>query len=223
MRLQRALTLGGSAVAVVLMAGTLAADSNIASTHKYAWMENPGWSNWADAVGRTLGVEVYQTGATQYLRGWIWAENFGWISVGAGGAPYANTTGLNHGVNIDPSTGLMTGFAWSENAGWINFGPYPPAMVIFQPRWDHLAFRARGWAWSENKGWLNLDDGVRFICAIPGDVTHDGVVNIFDYNLVTSKFGSTGLPRFTSGDADGDGDVDIFDFNAVTSTYGRRC
>lgn len=209
--------------ALLLGASALLADSYVASNWKHAWGENVGWSNWADANGRTQGVEVYQNGAVQYLKGWVWFENIGWANVGNGAAPYLNTTGLNFGVNINPITGVLTGYAWSENAGWINFGPFPAGTIATPAQWDHTNFRSRGWAWAENAGWINLDDAIRYVCAIPGDFDSTGNVNVFDFAIFVSNFGTFGNPAFTNGDCDGDGDVDVFDFGIFAPNFGASC
>ena len=51
---------------------------------------------------------------------------------------------------------------------------------------------------------------------IPGDVNFDGVVNIFDINLVSANWGTPGGP---TGDANGDGNVDIFDINLISANW----
>jgi len=53
---------------------------------------------------------------------------------------------------------------------------------------------------------------------VPGDANGDGKVNIFDYNLVVSNFGTDG--KEIPGDLDGDGTVGIFDYNEVVSNFG---
>ena len=209
--------------ALALAAPLLIADSNIADVKKFTWAENVGHMNWADANTRMQGVEVYQIGATQYLAGSVWCENIGWVNVGNGGAPYANTTGLDFGVNINPATGDMTGFAWAENVGWINFGPFPGATLVPSARWNHAAHRTEGYAWGENIGWINLEDAIEFVCQIPGDLDFSGSVNVFDFGLFAAAFGSAGNPPFTNGDVDGDGDSDVFDFATFAPNFGENC
>lgn len=50
---------------------------------------------------------------------------------------------------------------------------------------------------------------------LPGDVNFDGVVNIFDINLVSANWGGTG----PTGDANKDGTVNIFDINLVSANW----
>jgi len=51
--------------------------------------------------------------------------------------------------------------------------------------------------------------------SLPGDVNFDGVVNIFDINLVSSNWGGSG----PTGDANGDMTVNIFDINLISSNW----
>ncbi len=144
-------------LSVAVLATPLLGQSNIDDAQKNAWSENIGWTNWRDANGTANGVVV---GAAS-LSGSIWAENGGWINVGNGPGPYANTDGANFGVNMAPN-GDLSGFAWGENIGWLNFG-WASAADPNRPRFDSGAGRLRGWAWSENDGWVNLDDGTHFV------------------------------------------------------------
>jgi probable HAF family extracellular repeat protein len=49
----------------------------------------------------------------------------------------------------------------------------------------------------------------------PGDVNFDGVVDIFDVNLVSAHWGEAG----PTADANGDGTVDIFDVNLISANW----
>ena len=215
-----------SATRAIVLAGLLAApaaliaDSNVADTKKFVWGENIGWINWRDANGSTQGAEVYRT---SHLAGFIWSENCGWINLGDGNAPYANTDGTNFGVNIDPITGVMTGFAWGENIGWINFGPWAGGSTAPVPTWDKVNHRSLGYAWAENCGWINLEDAIRYVCAIPGDVNFDGSVDVFDFADLAAAFGAVGNPPFSNADTDGDGDTDVFDFSDLAANFGATC
>ena len=81
------------------------AQSNISPTDKRAWSENCGWMNWRDA-GSPAGAQGAQLHST-FLSGFVWCENIGWINLGDGapanGAAYANNTGADFGVNINPA------------------------------------------------------------------------------------------------------------------------
>jgi len=59
------------------------------------------------------------------LRGWVWNEQFGWISLYCGsdgrnlGVPCGN---IEYGVKVDLSNeGRMYGWAWGDNIGWLSF------------------------------------------------------------------------------------------------------
>lgn len=45
----------------------------------------------------------------------------------------------------------------------------------------------------------------------------DGVVNIYDYNLLIGDFGKSGSPA----DINGNGIVDIYDYNTLIGNFGR--
>ena len=70
--------------------GTVWASGNISDTYKYAWSENSGWQNFRPTYG---GVTVHDS----YLSGYVWGQNIGWISLGSGSGPYANTNNTNWG------------------------------------------------------------------------------------------------------------------------------
>lgn len=59
------------------------------------------------------------------LKGWVWNENFGWISLycGADGKNQGiNCGSIEYGVKVDLSDeGKMYGWAWGDNIGWLSF------------------------------------------------------------------------------------------------------
>lgn len=198
------------------------AQSNVDPAHKYAWSENLGWTNWADANGGAQGVRVNAT----YLQGYIWSENAGWISVGdgtpGGGGSYSNASGADHGVNILPN-GDLEGFAWGENIGWINFGTAPTLGGFGQQaRIDWAAGRFRGWAWGENVGWINLDDGTHFvgIQLCYADCNGDGTLSVADFTCFRNAYlnGDTSVA-----DCTGDGALTVADFTCFRNAYLAGC
>jgi PEP-CTERM motif len=58
---------------------------------------------------------------------------------------------------------------------------------------------------------------VEYVPGVLGDVNFDGIVNIFDINLISSNWNSTG----PTGDANGDKVVNIFDINLVSSHWNE--
>jgi hypothetical protein len=184
----------------------LAQSSNVFANQKFAWSENVGWTNWADANARADGVFI----AGSYLTGYVWGENIGWIDVGrvpANGVSYLNTNNTNYGVNINPATGVLSGYAWAENVGWINFDTAASLSAFNQEaRFDRPARRFRGYAWGENIGWVNLDDNTHYVSYCPADVTTqgagigqpgygvpDGLVTAADINFFVNLWGAGNL------------------------------
>jgi hypothetical protein len=139
-----------AALALAGLATLFACDSektNIDATGRYAWMENAGWQDYAPKHG---GAIVHSDGAAGYLKGYVWGENVGWIKLGSGTGPYANTAADNYGVNLD-AAGNLSGFAWSEACGWINFNPTHGQATI-----DPATGSFDGYAWGENVGWVHF-------------------------------------------------------------------
>ncbi len=210
---------GALGAAALLVGGaSVLAMTNVDSTNKFAWGENIGFLNWADANGGADGVQVLG----DHLTGFIWGENVGWINTGNGGGPYANTDNTDFGVNI-LGTGFCEGFAWGENIGWINFGTEPFVGGMGGARFDSIAGRFRGYAWGENVGWINLDDanvfvGVNAPACCPGNAAKEspGQVNFADITSVLMFWltdygaGNTG-----PGDSNCDG---VVNFGDITST-----
>lgn len=168
---------------MMVMAATANAQvvARVDAVNRFAWSENAGWMDFASAdnVPGAVGVRVMDG----YLVGFVWAENIGWIRMGnPDGGPYANTTGLNYGVNVNPVTGNLTGYAWSENTGWINFGGGAMATPPNPARVDFEGGRFRGFAWGENIGWINLDATSAFVgLRCPADLNNDGEVDLGDF------------------------------------------
>lgn len=53
----------------------------------------------------------------------------------------------------------------------------------------------------------------------PGDIDGNGKIDIFDYNLLLTNFGKSGVA--VPGDFDKNGKVDIFDFNILLTNFGK--
>jgi hypothetical protein len=54
------------------------------------------------------------------VQGYAWSDNIGWISFSCLNE-YAVGVGVDYGVNLNKSTGILTGQAWSDSVGWISF------------------------------------------------------------------------------------------------------
>ena len=89
--------------------------------------------------------------------------------------------------------------------------------------WDSLAnaIRTNGLGQILGLGQLTTQSGgwmpylLTRVTPLPGDVNFDGVVDIFDINLLSAHWGETG----SAGDANGDGMVNIFDINMISSNW----
>ena len=214
-------------IAVLLAAGSALAQSTIDPTHKFAWGENIGWTNWQhDAPNAGDGVIFHET----YLSGFIWSENAGWISVGDGtpanGVNYSNVNGSDFGVNLDPVSGKLSGLAWGENIGWINFAGGGLACPPNPARLESDC-RLRGFVWAENVGWINLDHETHYVavlqtvCPTPcaGDLDGDGDTDLADLGILLADFGCRGPPN-CAGDVDRDCDTDLADLGILLADFG---
>jgi hypothetical protein len=151
--------------APLVMAGTTVSD-----TDKYSWGPDIGWLNWQG--DKTNGV-VFDN--TQYLSGYIWSANCGWIDTGDGSPDnsicYGNNTATDYGLNMlnnQLDYYYLYGYAWSPNIGWINFdadldfaGQFGER---FCPRISKTTGVMSGYAWSPNAGWLCLSsEGIALV------------------------------------------------------------
>jgi len=202
---------------ILLVSAAATARDSADSVNKFAWGENIGWTNWADAGNGTEAACL----DGDHLEGFVWGENVGYINLGAGNGPYTNTDGIDFGVNIDPTTGEASGFAWGENIGWINFGT-TPFVNTDGARYDLNEGRFRGFAWGENVGWINLDDNTHFvslgIAGCVGDCDGSGTVDFNDLVSMLFEFGGPG--GGIGCDADGSGTVDFNDLVSALFVFG---
>jgi hypothetical protein len=186
-------------IAVGLLAAIAApalAQSNVDPARKSSWSENCGWMNWRDAgaVPGQQGAVLNLSGG--FLSGFVWGENIGWINLGNGG-PYANTTGLNFGVNVDACNNFaLRGLAWGENVGWINFSGGSLATPANPARFDAVELRLKGYAWGENIGWINLDVATDANNRFVGFTIVGAVCDCIDFNRDTLFPDSTDLDDF---------------------------
>lgn len=205
---------------LIITTGLIASQSSaqfIDPDNSFAYGENIGFLNFADAGDPAGSEEVFA--ASDFLEGYIWSENTGWIHLGAGAGPYSNTSGLDYGVNRDQGTGELSGFAWGENIGWVNLSggslasPPNPARIE--------SGRFKGYAWSENAGWINLDDDEVFVglanCAV--DLNNDGQLDFFDVSAFLSAFNAMD----PSADFSPDGMFDFFDVSAFLNAFSMGC
>jgi len=73
---------------------------------QYAWSETTGWINAEPRGDGGPGVHI----AADWIKGWIWSENLGWISLSCDNT--ASCAFVDYGVRHGPG-GQLRGFAWS--------------------------------------------------------------------------------------------------------------
>lgn len=219
------------------LAAPALAQSNVTTSAQSSWSENAGWMNWRDA-GTPSGLQgAFADINAGYVTGFVWNENTGWVNLGNGAGPYANTTGLNFGVNIDLCDSFrLSGFAWSENTGWINFSGGAMATPPNTARFDIAESRLKGYAWGENLGWISLDapadtNGKYVAFSLPGlvcdcvDFNRDGLFpdtsDIADFLIVFAGGPCPNDPNCGDVDFNNDGLFpDTQDILAFLSVFG---
>lgn len=206
-----------ASIVPILLVAVPASAQSIDPENKHAWGENIGLLNFADAGDPAGSQGVFAQ--SEYLEGYIWAENVGWIKVGAGNGPYGNASGADHGVNLDPVTGHLTGYAWGENIGWVNFSGGAIAIPPNPARIENGRFR--GYAWGENIGWINLDDDTIYVGLqqCPADLTGDGVLDFFDVSAFLGAYSAMD----PAADFTGDGVYNFFDVSAFLNAFSAGC
>ncbi len=120
MNLKNKIILGIIALATLSIGSSAFAESNISTTYHYAYGENVGFIDFANA-------NVTNSNITGYAYG----ENIGWINLDGITNNKGTLTGYAYGENvgfIDFSlvtidNGVFTGSAYGENIGWITFSP----------------------------------------------------------------------------------------------------
>ncbi len=198
-------------LATIFAVGTIVCNGSAATTidpvHPFACGANLGWINWRGDT--THGAAIGQF----FCAGYLWAANAGWINLGSGvpanGVRYANLTGSDFGVNVDP-LGHLRGRAWSPNLGWLNFDNKG------DPKVDLLTGRLSGFAWSANTGWISLSNAVAHVRTgtLPGgpDTDGDGLPDAWEL----AHFGNLATAHAAS-DSDGDGLLDAHEYQADTN------
>jgi len=101
------------------------------------------------------------------------------------------------------------------------------------PNWEktpsYIWWRNAQWAWSYAYSVLLFDPNFTFPstasptsptpASLPGDLNHDGKVDISDYNLMLQNFGNTTCGNVA--DIDVNCKVDIFDYNILVGDFGK--
>ena len=93
----------------------------VTDTNLYGWIFSTqlGWIHLAPTdPTSTVGWGVTNLGAGT-LVGYAWGISGSWVNFNPTNATSA--TSVNHGVQIDPTTGEFSGWAWVQNYGWMLF------------------------------------------------------------------------------------------------------
>ncbi len=187
-------------------------DSTISAASPYSYGANIGWiharpsTDWGIVIGEHT------------LSGFAHSANCGWITFGDGtpanGIRYANTDGIDSGVNQD-GLGNLYGLAWGANIGWINFGTdaigtQRSTSDVNRPRFNLLTGEFSGYAHGANVGWIDLSTLKAATLATP-DSDGDGLADAWElqyFTYLTAKNGTL--------DSDGDGVTDGKEYLAGT-------
>jgi hypothetical protein len=129
-------------------------------------------------VALSVSYQLYSAqaqGANFDFAGWLWSENYGWISINSDNClllgPGDCTIGEDYSVKIDSGNNI-TGYGWSENVGWVCFGDGggdstkgctgTPPEGILNTTLDESSGKITGWAKIvslNNDGWLEVGRG----------------------------------------------------------------
>lgn len=195
------------ALAVVLFAFAVRADSTIDPAHPFGYGANIGWIN---TIAETNNGAVL---GQSFCTGYLWSANCGWISLGNGptnGWRYSNESADDWGVNHD-GVGNLFGYAYGANIGWIAF-----EQTNGQARVDLLTGNLSGYAWGANVGWIGLSNAQAFVrtdTLAPGpDTDDDGIPDPWEYKMAGN------LTTLSGGghDEDGDGVPDAGEYPSDT-------
>ncbi|MGB0580707.1 MAG: Calx-beta domain-containing protein [Limisphaerales bacterium] len=103
-----------------------------------------------------LGAGGGVSAGANYLSGWAFGKQLGWINFGDGsptnGTSYSNLGGNDQGVNVD-TEGHLSGSAFTPSIGLIRFD-WPGATASERPRIDRANGRLTGRAFNPTIGWL---------------------------------------------------------------------
>lgn len=128
--------------------------------------QNTGYQIWQHPVTRKISIyapyaETKTIGIgtrpdetlppmVDFLHGWAFSENIGWISINV----FTGGGEQNYGVKVD-SSGNLTGFGWNRGTdllvgglGWLKFdpsGPYPSS-PSYSAKYDRTTKKITGWA-----------------------------------------------------------------------------
>ncbi len=129
---------------------------------------------------------------------------------------------------VGATLSLQSSLAWRLGVGQAprSNGSLFPGIVFF------FGWIPRAMSDHEIITWQNLIDGTALtLTVVPpggegecqGDIDGDLVVNLADFNILATNFGSGPGATGASGDLTGDGYVDLADFNILATNFGSDC
>jgi hypothetical protein len=128
-------------------------------------------------------LKVEAQGTSYDLAGWMWTDNYGWISLNYEDLDSNIYHSVEYKVSMDASDQL-SGWAWSSNVGWICFGATCASICNGQPgcnpanygtaiplggwvaKYDESNKQLSGWAKVislKDEGWIHLGMGTNTV------------------------------------------------------------
>lgn len=164
------------------------------------------------------------------------------VGVSSDGINYtqAITVPKNQGYHLKLTNSDFTGYLETKNVStgqiskwlWVDNGQIfiTPSQLANLANGDYK-FSFRVWAPEGNFPnetkisdptipWSN-DIQITLTEPLVGDISGDGKNDIFDYSILVSAFGKTGVSGFSAVDINTDGKVDIFDYTILVANFGK--
>lgn len=155
----------------------------------------------------------------------------------------ANDVGAAQALELHASIVGTDGTMWQNNIGikplnntWKQYSidlTNPALWTSTQPgasfantlaNVDRLHFRHDVAPYTSETGSIIGDvgfDNIQLIHHIPGDITHDGAVDVSDLGVLGANYGTASAAYWETGDLTGDRKVDVGDLGVLGSHYGQ--
>jgi hypothetical protein len=169
--------------------------------------------------GETLTIDWSNVA---YSKGPVWVFKQGKWS--AGQSPNDTLTVVSGILQLSLETSEPLA-QWIKTHPQISYSPTAKAITFTGPiNFTQLSQQYIPEEWSRIGGLLPWGEPfLEFKVLIPGDINGDWTVDIFDFSMLYSAYGSTPNSPNWNADADinGDKNVDIYDFSILYSSYGK--